>query len=95
MFAILGYILGREGGILGASHILVYVSNGGIFWEGGVDSGSVVHSCWKCGYILRKGVDSGSVLIDVYNEVYSGREGVYSGRAAYIHVCLKKGVFWE
>ena len=32
---------GREGYILGGSHIVV--EKGGIFWEGGVDSGSRIH----------------------------------------------------
>ena len=40
----------REGYFLGRSHIVV--KNGGIFWEGGVDSGRVTNSCRKRGYIM-------------------------------------------
>ena len=36
-----GVYSGREGYILGVSHIVV--EKGGIFWEGGVDSGSRIH----------------------------------------------------
>ena len=33
----------REGYILGGSHNITVVEKGGIFWEGGVDSGKVAH----------------------------------------------------
>ena len=40
----MGLYSGREGWILGGTHI-VTKKGGGIFLEGGVDSGRVPHSC--------------------------------------------------
>ena len=60
---------------------------GGIFWEGGVDHGSVARSCEK-----RGRVDSRRVAL-YKRRVYSGREGVDSGRVAYRSKMLKGGVY--
>ena len=39
-----GVYSGREGLILGASHNNIIVEKGGIFWEEGLDFGSVAYS---------------------------------------------------
>ena len=64
-----------------------------MFWEGGVDHGSVAHSWEK-----RGRVDSRSVTL-YKRRVYSGRGGgVFSGRVAYRSKIFKRrggGIFWE
>ena len=40
-----GYILGRRGRFW-EGHINTFVEKGGIFWEGGVDSGRVANIIW-------------------------------------------------
>ena len=62
-------VQGREGSIMGVSHIVVKkgvdsgrmcrfwegrISQGGIFWEGGVHTESIAYSCRKGGYILER-----------------------------------------
>ena len=68
----------------------MFKSGGGIFWEGGVDHGSVARSCEK-----RSRVDSRSVAL--YKRwVYSGREGYILGGLHIDLRCLKGGcIFWE
>ena len=40
-----GVYFRREGSILAGSHIIIFVEKGGIFGEGGEDSGRVAYSC--------------------------------------------------
>ena len=49
----------REGWILGVSHNRLWMFTVGIFWQGGVDYGSVAYSGEEGGYILEEGLDSG------------------------------------
>ena len=58
---------------------------GGIFWEGGVYSGSVAHRCLKWGILWEGGLYYGSVK---KGGIFWER-GVNSGRVAYR--CLKEG----
>ena len=45
--------MGRRGRFW-EGHIYTFVEKGGIFWEGGVDSGRVAHINW-----LKRGIYSG------------------------------------
>ena len=81
-----GYIQRRRGRFW-EGRIDVQKWGGGIFWEGGVDHGSVARSCEK-----RSRVDSRSVAL--YKRwVYSGREGYILGGLHIDLRCLKGGVY--
>ena len=71
MFKMEAYF-GREGPVDSGSGCL----KKGIFWEGGVDYGSVAYGGEEGWFILEGGLDSGR---DAYL-----REGAYSGRAGLI-----------
>ena len=67
---------GREVEILRASLCI----KGGIFWEGGIDSGSVHIVAEKRGIFLEGGVDSGSVTLYKRGYIQGGRGIFWVGR---------------
>ena len=79
----MGVYFGRERWIPVVSHSRIYrCLKEGIFWEGGVDFGSVAYSGEKGGYIMQGGVDSGR---EAY--LYKGWGGGY--------ILEGRGTFWE
>ena len=73
------------------------VEKGGIFWEGGVDTGRVAYINWlKGGIFWEGGVDSRRVAHINWlkrKRVYPGREGKILGGSHNIIVVAKEGKF--
>ena len=93
----------RGGGVdrgRGVERVEYRCLKGGIFWEGGVDSGRVAYSSGKRGRFWEGEVYSGRVAYKSLKNGYilggSGifwEGGVYSGRVAYRS--LNVGILWE